>query len=126
VLVTKDIYDPTDDKAFTINAKWGLGERVVQGQKSPEQIVWDPTNDGTKIIARSDDPIMLKFDEHGGLVEQPVPPGQDVILTEARAKKLGTMVQAFQPVFPRGALDVEWVLEGEDIWIVQSRPYVGG
>jgi phosphoenolpyruvate synthase/pyruvate phosphate dikinase len=126
VLVTKDIFDPTDDHSFTINAKWGLGERVVQGQKSPEQIVWDPTNDGTKIIARSDDPVMLKFDPQGGLVEQPVPPGQDVILTEVRAKKLGTMVQAFQPVFARGVpLDVEWVLEGEDIWIVQSRPYVG-
>ena len=25
----------------------------------------------------------------------------------------------------RTALDVEWVLEGEDIWIVQARPYVG-
>src|SRR5262249_36160979 len=33
VLVTKDLWDPTDDHSFTINAKWGLGERVVQGQK---------------------------------------------------------------------------------------------
>nr|HEX4317864.1 PEP/pyruvate-binding domain-containing protein [Kofleriaceae bacterium] len=127
VLVTKNLFDPSDDHGFTINAKWGLGERVVQGQKSPEQIIFDPTNDGTKIIARSDDPVMLKFDDHGGLVEQPVPPGQEVILTEARAKKLGDMVMKFIPVFAKGVpLDVEWVLEGEDIWIVQARPYVGG
>ena len=126
VLVTKDLWDPTDDHSFTINAKWGLGERVVQGQKSPEQIIFDPTNDGTKIIARSDDPIMLKFDDKGGLVEQPVPPGQDVILSETRAKKLCTMVQKFMPVFTHGQpLDVEWVLEGDDFWIVQARPYVG-
>ena len=126
VLVTKDLWDPTDDHSFTINAKWGLGERVVQGRLSPEQIIFDPTNDGTKIISRSDDPIMLKFDEHGGIKEEPVPAGQDVILTEARAKRLSTMVDKFVPVFTHGQpLDVEWVLEGDDFWIVQARPFVG-
>jgi len=28
--------------ASTINSKWGLGERVVQGVKMPEQIVFRP------------------------------------------------------------------------------------
>ena len=126
VLVTKDLLDPTDEDGFTINAKWGLGERVVQGQKSPEQVIFDPTNDGTKIITRSDDPIRLVFDENGGTKEIPVDPGAGVILTEERAKKLCTMVGKFIPVFTHGhPLDVEWVLEGEDFWIVQARPYVG-
>ncbi len=126
VLVTKNLWDTTDDHGFTINAKWGLGMRVVEGQKVPEQIIFDPTNDGTKIISRTDDPVMLKFDEHGGIKELPVPPGAGVILDETRAKKLCTMVQKFQPVFTAGVpLDVEWVLEGEDVWIVQARPYVG-
>lgn len=126
VLVTKDLWDPTDENGFTINAKWGLGERVVQGQKSPEQVIFDPTNDGTKIISRSDDPIRLVFDEKGGTKEIPVDPNAGVILTEDRAKKLCTMVQKFIPVFTHGhPLDVEWVLEGEEFWIVQARPYVG-
>ena len=126
VLVTKDLWDPTDENGFTINAKWGLGERVVQGQKSPEQVIFDPTNDGTKIISRSDDPIRLVFDDKGGTKEIPVDPSAGVILTEERAKKLCTMVQKFIPVFTHGhPLDVEWVLEGEDFWIVQARPYVG-
>jgi len=126
VLVTKNLWDPSDDHSFTINSKWGLGERVVQGQKMPEQIVFDPTNDGTKIISRADDPIMLVFDDKGGLKELPVPAGAGVILTEERAKKLSNMVQKFIPVFTHGQpLDVEWVLEGEDVWIVQARPYVG-
>ena len=126
VLVTKDLWDPTDQNGFTINAKWGLGERVVQGQKSPEQVIFDPTNDGTKIISRSDDPIRLVFDENGGTKEIPVDPNAGVILSEERAKKLCTMVQAFIPLFTSAkALDVEWVLEGEDFWIVQARPYVG-
>lgn len=126
VLVTKDLLDPTDENGFTINAKWGLGERVVQGQKSPEQVIYDPTNDGTKIITRSDDPIRLVFDDKGGTKEIPVDPAAGVILTEERAKKLCTMVTRFIPVFTHGhPLDVEWVLDGEDFWIVQARPYVG-
>jgi phosphoenolpyruvate synthase/pyruvate phosphate dikinase len=126
VLVTKNLWDTTDENGFTINAKWGLGERVVQGQKSPEQVIFDPTNDGTKIISRTDDPIRLVFDDKGGTKEIPVDPSAGVILSEERAKKLCTMVQKFIPVFTHGhPLDVEWVLEGEDFWIVQARPYVG-
>lgn len=127
VLVTKNLYDPTDKNSFTINAKWGLGMRVVEGQKIPEQIIFDPTNDGTKIISRADDPVMLRFDDKGGIVEVKVPESSGVILTEARAKKLAEQVKAFLSVFSHGKpLDVEWVLEGDKFWTVQARPFVGG
>jgi hypothetical protein len=127
VLITKNLYDASDERSFTINAKFGLGMRVVEGQKVPEQIIFDPMNDGTKIISRADDPVMLRFDDKGGIVEIPVPPGAGVILTEPRAKALATQVRAFLPVFTHGLpLDVEWVLEGETFWTVQARPFVGG
>jgi hypothetical protein len=127
VLVTKNLWDLTDQNSFTINAKWGLGMRVVEGQKVPEQIIFDPTNDGTKILSRADDPVMLKFDDKGGIVEIPVPNGAGVILTEERAKALAEQVKSIIPVFTHGKpLDVEWVLEGESFWLVQARPYVGG
>jgi len=127
VLVTKNLWDPTDQNSFTINAKWGLGMRVVEGQKVPEQIIFDPTNDGTKILSRADDPVMLKFDDKGGIVEIPVPAGAGVILTEERSKALAKQVKAIIPVYTHGKpLDIEWVLEGEAFWIVQARPFVGG
>jgi len=127
VLVTKNLYDPTDKNSFTINAKWGLGMRVVEGQRIPEQIIFDPTNDGTKIISRADDPVMLRFDDKGGIVEIEVPESAGVILTEERAKKLAQQVRELLPVFTHGKpLDVEWVLEGEKFWTVQARPFVGG
>jgi hypothetical protein len=126
VLVTKNLWDVSDDRSYTINAKFGLGMRVVEGQKVPEQIIFDPGNDGTKIISRSDDPVMLKFDANGGIVAVPVPPGEGVILNEQRAKALATQVQQVITVFDHGLpLDVEWVLEGDKVWIVQARPYVG-
>jgi hypothetical protein len=124
VLVTDNLFDPEDDNSFTINAKWGLGIRVVEGTRIPEQIVFDTSNSGTKIISRSSDPVMLVFDDKGGVREVPVPPG-DVILREDRAERLAAAVKAVIPLFPKNRpLDVEWVLEGETIWIVQARPYV--
>ena len=131
VLVTRNLWDTSDARSYTINAKFGLGMRVVEGQKVPEQIIYDPANEGTKILSRSDDPVMLTFDASGGIVARPVPPGQGVILTEERAKALAAQIKEVIPVFagPDGApqvLDIEWVLEGEQFWIVQARPYVGG
>ncbi len=125
VLITANLYNPEDDDSFTINAKRGLGIRVVEGTRVPEQIIFDTSNDGTKIISRSDDPVMLVFDPGGGVKEMPTPDG-GVILTEARAKRLATAVMKFRPLFPADSpLDVEWLLAGEEVWIVQSRPYVG-
>ncbi|MBT8496258.1 MAG: PEP/pyruvate-binding domain-containing protein, partial [Deltaproteobacteria bacterium] len=90
----------------------------------PEQIVFDTSNSGTKIISRSDDPVMLVFDDNGGIREIPTK-NKGVILSEERAKRLADAVLQFMPLFPPDyPLDVEWLLEGEKIWIVQARPYV--
>ena len=125
VLVSANLFDPTATNSFTINAKFGLGMKVVDGVKVPEQIVFNADNDGTKIISRSDDPTMLIFDDAGGIKEVPAPEGQ-VILTEERAKRLVEQVEKFMPLFRTHLpLDCEWVLEGEKMWIVQSRPFVG-
>ena len=125
VLVTKNLFNPEESDAFTINANWGLGMRVVEGTRVPEQIVFDTSNDGTKIISRSDEPVMLVFDANGGIREVPNK-HKGAILTEARAKRLCDAVRAFRPLFERHpVIDVEWVFEGETVWIVQSRPYVG-
>ena len=124
VLITTNLYNPEDLNSFTINAKSGLGMRVVEGTKIPEQIIYDTSNDGTKIISRSDDPFMLVFDSKGG-IQEVENPHRGVILSEARAKRLAQAVQSFEPLFSnRHALDVEWLLDGETVWIVQARPYV--
>jgi hypothetical protein len=126
VLITTNLYNPEDGDSYTINAKWGVGIRVVEGKKIPEQIIFDTSNDGTKIISRSDDKTMLVFDDNGGVREVPVE-HDGVILTEERAKALADVVERFVPLFPKEyALDVEWLFEDDLVWIVQSRPYVAG
>ena len=124
VLITDNLFNREETDSFTINAKWGLGMRVVAGTRIPEQIIFDTSNDGTKIISRSDDKFMLVFDDNGGIREVPNK-HRGVILTEQRAKRLATVVQKFIPLFPTDRpLDVEWLFEGERVWIVQARPYV--
>ncbi len=97
---------------------------MVEGQKIPEQVLYDSSNQGTRIISRSNETTMLVFDPKNGVREVPTPAG-DTILTEARAQRLGEAVDKIIPLFSRDTpLDIEWVLEGEKIWIVQARPYV--
>lgn len=123
VLLTKDIWGHNPNTYF-INAKWGLGMRVVEGTRVPEQVLYDARNYGTRIISRSSESTMLIFDETNGVREVATPKG-DTILTEVRARRLGEAVDKIIPLFSsETALDVEWVLEGEQIWIVQARPYV--
>lgn len=123
VLLTTDIWGHNPN-TYTINAKWGLGIRVVEGTNIPEQVLYDTSNEGTRIISRSSDTTMLVFDPINGVKEIPTTQG-NTILTEARAKNLGQTVERILPYFSKDTpLDVEWVLEGEKIWIVQARPYV--
>ena len=133
VLLTTDIWGHQAG-TYTINAKWGLGMRVVEGQKIAEQILFDTGNDGTRVISRSDETTMLVARPNGGVIEKAVPKSE-AILTEKRAKTLADAATRVGEVFNQAdVLDIEWVLEtktGSDakisqdvFWIVQARPYV--
>ena len=127
VLLTTDIWGH-QPSTYTINAKWGLGMRVVEGQKMAEQILFDTSNDGTRVVSRSDETTMLVVSPSGGVMEKIVPKGE-AILTEKRAKTLSGFAKRVTTIFKQTeVLDIEWVLEtkeGKDLfWIVQARPYV--
>jgi pyruvate, water dikinase len=127
VLLTTDIWGH-QPRTYTINAKWGLGMRVVEGQKIAEQILFDLGNDGTRVISRSDESTMLVADPKGGVIEKAVPKSE-AILTEKRAKTLAAAARRAANIFKQTeVLDIEWVLETKDgkdtFWLVQARPYV--
>jgi phosphoenolpyruvate synthase/pyruvate phosphate dikinase len=125
VLITKNLYDPDDPNSYTINAKRGLGLRVVGGTTIPEQVIFDTSNYGTKIISRSDDPTMLVFDEKTGGVKEMPNDNKDTILSEYRAYVLAMACKKIVPLFSaKYPLDIEWVLVGDEVWIVQARPYM--
>lgn len=128
VLVTKNLFDPEDRSGYTISATRGLGLRVVNGTTVPEQVIFDISNYGTRIISRSDEPNMLVLDEEKGGVKKVATSSGAPILTRMRALKLADVVLRFTSSIPwsrRHPLDVEWLFVGDEVWIVQVRPYVG-
>ena len=124
VLVTRNIFDSTDRGTYTINAKSGLGIRVVGGRKIPEQILYNRDKGTMRVISRSDEDTMLVFDDKGGIKEAPTPKGQP-ILTDQRVFALGEAAGAVAALFPKvDALDIEWLFERDVLFIVQARPFV--
>ena len=124
VLVTTNVFDSLDRSTYTINAKWGLGMRVVGGKKVPEQILYSPSKSSIKVISRSDETTRLVFDKEGGIKEEAVPEGS-VILTDQRVRTLGSAAKKIQALFSKaGPQDIEWLFVGDVLHIVQSRPFV--
>ncbi len=127
VLVTAHPTDPGDHNPFTINAKSGLGIRVVDGKKLPEILLYNVFNKGLRVISRSDENTLLTFDPDGGVRETPNPMKGKPVLTNARVARLADAAQKIRGLFPRDRpLDIEWVMRGEELFIVQSRPYMNG
>jgi hypothetical protein len=125
VLVTANIYDKRDTTVYTINAKSGLGIRVVEGKKLPEQILFDVKQGSMKVLSRSDEDTMLVAAEGGGVKEVANPDKNDPVLTYARAAKLSDISRKLTDVFPKdNPLDIEWLFVGDDLQIVQSRPFM--
>lgn len=125
VLITANIFDTLAGTTYTINAKSGLGIRVVEGRKVPEQILFDHASRQIRVLSRSDEDTMLVFDGQGGVKEVPVPNAGQPVLTDERAARLVDVAHSLVDVFPpEHPLDIEWLFEGDTIHIVQSRPYV--
>jgi len=125
VLVTANLFDPTDEDSYTINAKSGLGMGVVEGRRVPEQILFDTSNLGVKVISRSDERTMLVFDAAGGIKEIDNPGYGKAVLTDERALELARAAWRIADHLKwEEPLDIEWLFEGEQLHIVQARPYV--
>ena len=105
-----------------IGGAWGLGESVVSGSVTTDDIVVD--KESGRVISRetADKGIMTVYTE-SGTEERPVPEArrrQPVLDDEAAAAltRYGARIEAHYGV-PQ---DIEWALAGGEFFIVQSRP----
>jgi hypothetical protein len=127
VLITRNAFDPADAKSYTINAKRGLGIRVVEGERVAEQLLYNPENDGIKVISRSDDAARLVFDPQGGVQELPNADAGQPVLSDAQVRLLGQAATRLTPCFPYAQpLDIEWLFAPDGLSIVQVRPLLEG
>ncbi|MFN0088628.1 MAG: PEP/pyruvate-binding domain-containing protein [Blastocatellia bacterium] len=123
VLVTANPFDREDRASVYINAKRGLGIRVVEGRRVPEQLLFDPRSGSVRVLTRSGDDTMLTFDPQGGVREARIEPNR-IVLTDAVIRRLARAALRIERVFGGRDQDIEWITVGPRIHIVQSRPFV--
>jgi phosphoenolpyruvate synthase/pyruvate phosphate dikinase len=123
VLITTNPFNKELRNEVYLNAKRGLGIRVVEGHRVPEQLIFNPRSGVVRVLTRSDDDTMLKFDEKGGVREIKIET-QRAVLTDSTVRRLSLAALQIKKVFGGRDQDIEWLSIGDQIYIVQSRPYV--
>jgi rifampicin phosphotransferase len=122
VLLTANPFDTADRDVVYLNAKRGLGLRVVEGRKVPEQLLFDVRKRTVRVLARSGDDAMLSFAPDGGVREVKIEPGRQV-LTDAVVFQLADAAVQLRAVFGGRPQDIEWVVANGAVLMVQARPY---
>jgi hypothetical protein len=125
VMITTDPFDTDNRGAIYISAKRGLGIKVVEGKRIPEQVIFLPRANSVKVLTRSEEESLLTFDEAGGVKEVPIS-GERAVLTDEVVRKLARAASRIKNVFGGREQDIEWVYMRGQIYIVQSRPFVQG
>jgi hypothetical protein len=125
VLITTDPYDPANREGIYISAKRGLGIKVVEGKRIAEQIIFNPRAGSVRVLTRSEEDSLLTFDERGGVREVPIS-GDRAVLKDDTIRRLADAAARIRRVFRGREQDIEWVFQGDRIYIVQSRPYIAG
>lgn len=125
VVITTDPFNPADRGAVYINAKRGLGIKVVEGKRVAEQIIYRPRSGTVQVLTRSDEDTMLAFDERGGVKELMIEQHR-AVLTDQMARRLARAALQIKRLFGGRDQDIEWVYSHERLFIVQSRPYIEG
>ena len=116
---------PATPRVIYINAKRGLGMKVVEGHRVAEQVLYRPESDSIQVLTRSTEDSMLRFDEKGGLREIKIDQDRRV-LTDPMVRKLAQAAIEIKGVFKGAEQDIEWVFAKGQLYIVQSRPYIAG
>ena len=123
VLITTNPFDREEPRAVYINAKRGLGIRVVEGKRVAEQLIYHTRTGAVRVLTRSGEDSMLTFDENGGVREVNIEKDRRV-LTDGIVRRLARAALQIEKVFGGQDQDIEWLTIGNRIHIVQSRPFI--
>ncbi len=125
VAITTDPFNRSNRSAVYVNAKRGLGIKVVEGKRVAEQVIYRPDSKTIQVLTRSGEDTMLAFDEHGGVKEVSVDERR-AVLTDEMIRRLSNAALKIERVFGGHDQDIEWLYQSGQLYIVQSRPYIEG
>ncbi|MEJ3656919.1 PEP/pyruvate-binding domain-containing protein [Actinomycetes bacterium KLBMP 9759] len=124
VLFTADPVSGTTDR-MVVNATWGLGESLVGGHVTPDELVLDAAT-GAVRERRTGDKTVMTVRTEAGAVERPVPAERRAlpVLDDRSAAELAELGRRIAAHYGR-PMDVEWALAGGRFAVVQARPITG-
>ena len=120
VIFSKDPTNKNDN--IVIEAVWGLGEGIVSGKITPDKYVISPE---LKILDEkiADKKIAITRDSGGGetVVKLREEKSKHQVLKDYEIKRLSEFAIKLEEHYQKPQ-DIEFAIEGEEIYIVQTRP----
>ncbi len=115
--------DPAYNKeGIIMEAVWGLGEGIVSGKITPDKYV---TSEDLKILDKkiADKKIAITRDSAGGktVTKLREDKSKHQVLTDYEIKKLSEIAMKLETHYKKPQ-DIEFAIENEGIYIVQTRP----
>ena len=113
-----------DRNSVMIEGAWGLGEGVVQGIVNPDNyVIKKGTYQVESEYVAEKEIMVVRKDEQGGVQETEVPEAMRnaPVLTEAERKTLVDLAVRAENFYGKPQ-DLEWAVEGNKIYLLQSRP----
>lgn len=108
---------------YVIEAIHGLGELLVQGQVTPETLIINKNTRQAISYSKSTQQNMLTYvNGKNKLVPIPASKLNKKIISPAILNKLIVFAQKIENNYKGIPQDIEWAVNGKDIFIVQSRP----
>ncbi len=125
VMITRDPFDANRKHITYISAKRGLGIRVVEGKRQAEQVMYSNWSKAVQVLSRSAEDTQLVAQAGGGVREVPIT-GSRQVLTDALIARLAKLGVTTKQALGGVDQDIEWAVVGDEVLILQSRPYVDG
>jgi len=123
VIFSKDPSYKNDN--IIIEAVWGLGEGIVSGQITPDRYIVSKENSDLKILDKkiSDKKIAITRDSGGRkeVVKLVKEKANSEVLKDYETRKLAEFAVKLEEHYQKPQ-DIEFAIEGEEIYIVQTRP----
>jgi pyruvate,water dikinase len=122
VLFTANPLDGNPNE-LVVNATWGLGEALVSGAVTPDNLVLDKSSGAVLQQRTGDKTTMTVLASGGGTREEPVPTERrtQAVLEPAQLSELVQLGRQIEAEYNQ-PMDVEWALHDGHVFILQARP----
>ncbi len=113
-----------DYNTVVLEAAWGLGEAIVSGIVTPDNLWIDKrTGEVTTEYISEKETMVVRLSERGGTKEEPVPEElrEAPVLTDDERNKLVELARKIEDFYKKPE-DIEWAIVDGQVYLRQSRP----